>query len=104
MNIIKINNGDDIPKNYTGNTEFPNGDKYWYLNGLWHREDGPAIEWSNGGKEWWVNGMLHRLDGPAIEYKNGDKYWFLNGTQSSQEEWFERLSAEDKLNAIWNLK
>jgi hypothetical protein len=126
MNVLKINNGNDIPENYTGNTEFPNGDKYWYLNGLWHREDGPAIEWSNGGKEWWVNGMLHRLDGPAIEslngskhwylnnkrhrvdgpaveFSNGNKKWYLNGVEYPQEEWFEQLSEEDKLNAIWNL-
>jgi hypothetical protein len=127
MNIIRINNGNDIPENYTGIVEHPNGDKYWYLNGLWHREDGPAIEWSDGGKEWYLNGKFHRLDGPAIEYydgskawylngkthrvdgpavdyPNGYKQWYLNGVPYPQEEWFERLSEEDKLNAIWNLR
>jgi len=34
----------------------PNGDKFWYLNGKRHREDGPAIECSNGQKYWWING------------------------------------------------
>ena len=29
---------------------YPNGDKYWCLNGKLHREDGPAIEWANGDK------------------------------------------------------
>jgi len=24
------------------------GDKYWYLNGKRHREDGPAVEHANG--------------------------------------------------------
>ena len=33
----------------------PNGDKFWYLNGKWHREDGPAIEHASGGKEWYLN-------------------------------------------------
>jgi hypothetical protein len=30
------------------------GTKYWKLNGLCHREDGPAIEYKNGAKEWWL--------------------------------------------------
>ena len=56
-----------------------NGNKYWYLNGKLHREDGPAIEFANGTKSWYLNGKCHREDGPAIEYANGNKYWFLNG-------------------------
>ena len=32
-----------------------NEDKFWYLNGNLHREDGPAIEWADGRKEWWLN-------------------------------------------------
>ena len=35
---------------------YPNGNKYWYLNGKPHREDGPAVEWVDGGKEWYLNG------------------------------------------------
>ena len=31
------------------------GNKFWYLNGKWHREDGPAIEHASGGKEWYLN-------------------------------------------------
>jgi antitoxin component YwqK of YwqJK toxin-antitoxin module len=55
------------------------GNKYWYLNGLLHREDGPAVELANGTKQWYLNGQLHRTDGPAIEFKNGEKRWYLNG-------------------------
>ena len=58
---------------------YANGDKYWYLNGKKHREDGPAIEYANVSKSWWLNGKQHREDGPAFEYPNGDKYWYLNG-------------------------
>jgi hypothetical protein len=47
--------------------------------GLYHREDGPAIEWADGGKEWWINGELHRLDGPARTTPEGDTEWWLNG-------------------------
>ena len=35
---------------------YPNGDKWWLLNGKFHREDGPAVEWANGHKEWYLNG------------------------------------------------
>ena len=52
---------------------------FWIVNGLIHREDGPAIEYSNGTKEWYINGKRHRLDGPAIEYANGSKLWYPNG-------------------------
>ena len=37
---------------------YPSGDKYWYLNGKWHREDGPAIEHASGGKAWYLNDNL----------------------------------------------
>ena len=53
--------------------------KYWYLNGLRHREDGPAAEWSDGTNCWYKNGKFHREDGPAIERPDGRKFWFLNG-------------------------
>ena len=34
---------------------YDGGDKYWYLNGKRHREDGPAVERVNGYKSWWLN-------------------------------------------------
>ena len=65
-----------------------NGDKAWYLNGKFHREDGPAVEHANGNKYWCLDGKLHRTDGPAVEYANGFKYWFLDGKQLTKEEFF----------------
>lgn len=47
----------------------------WYLNGLKHREDGPAIEWSNGDKEWYQHGVPYRKNGPTVERANGNLYW-----------------------------
>lgn len=55
------------------------GNKYWYKDSLFHRENGPAIELTDGYKKWYINGQLHREDGPAIEYANGYKSWHLNG-------------------------
>jgi hypothetical protein len=82
MNTLKVMYWNDIPECYTGIVEHPDGIKVWYL----------------------LNGRLHREDGPAIEYMDGEKHWYLNGINYSQEEWFEKLSAEDKLEAIWNLR
>ena len=76
------------------------GVKRWLLNGEYHREDGPAVEWSNGRKEWYLNGNQHREDGPAIEWRNGDKEWWLNDKEYNFDGWLTAntsLSDEDKL-------
>ena len=39
-----------------------------------------------GQKRWYVNGIPHREDGPATEYTNGEKYWYLNGYLYSEKE------------------
>ena len=62
------------------------GHKIWYLNGDIHREDGPAIEDANGSKKWYLNGKRHREDGPAIELVNGHKHWYLNGEFTDPEQ------------------
>jgi len=65
------------------------GNKYWILNGNFHRIYGPAVEHASGYKMWYLNGLLHRIDGPAIESANGEKEWWLNGKQ---------VKAEDVIN------
>ena len=71
---------------------YDNGDKCWYLNGKYHREDGPAIELANGDKYWWLNGKRHREDGPACEDADGTKSWYLNGEWVTEEEHKRRTS------------
>ena len=61
---------------------------------IFHREDGPAIEWSGGRKEWYLNGVLHRDDGPAIEYYNGVKEWWLNGVCFSERTFLQLTTKE----------
>jgi hypothetical protein len=76
------------------------GSKKHYLNGLIHREGGPAIEDSNGDRSWWQNDLLHRLDGPAVDYVNGYKAWYFHGKYiecNSQEEFEEKI----KLIMFW---
>jgi hypothetical protein len=64
---------------------YASGNRYWYLNGQLHREDGPAIEWANGNREWYLNGERHREDGPAIEWANGSRLWYLNGKRHRED-------------------
>jgi hypothetical protein len=80
------------PKNFTGIVEDTGGDKYWYLNGKWHRVDGPAFECKDGSKVWYLNGERHRVDGPAIEWSGGGKYWCLNGEYMSEEEHYKKTA------------
>jgi hypothetical protein len=77
--------------------EYADGAKYWYLNCKLHREDGPAIEWANGDKLWYLNGECHREDGPAIEYTSGDKHWYLNGKRLTEEEFNARMTPAKEL-------
>ena len=71
---------------------FTNGNKYWFLNGQHHREEGPAIEWADGTKYWYLNGQRHREEGPAIEWADGDKAWYLNNESLTEEEFNERMT------------
>jgi hypothetical protein len=61
--------------------------KEWRVNGLLHRENGPARihidpEISGTILEWRVNGLLHRENGPARIIIDDDDiliFWFQNG-------------------------
>ena len=59
--------------------ERPHGEKWWFQFGKQHREDGPAIERADGSKQWFREGLCHREDGPAVESADGRKEYYLNG-------------------------
>ena len=65
---------------------------FWCLNGKYHREDGPAVEWTTGDKFWYINGKFHREDGPAIEYSNGTENWYINGEELTEDEFNQRIN------------
>ena len=67
------------------------GDKRWYKDDLYHREDGPAIEVCEGYKSWYINGKRHREDGHAVEYTDGHKEWWLNGKRYTERDYNEWL-------------
>jgi hypothetical protein len=33
---------------------YPNNTKFWILNGMYHRINGPAVEWDDGYNEWYT--------------------------------------------------
>lgn len=78
--IYRSKYGEKVPSNFTGKIEYSNGDQVWLVNGLTHREDGPAIIWANG-----------------------EKRWHLNNHRVTPMEVFELLTPEQKEQVIWNL-
>lgn len=42
--------------------KFINRDEYRNARGLWHRIDGPAIEWHYGETAWFLNGHPYSFD------------------------------------------
>ena len=66
-------------------TESADGRREWWLNGVRHREDGPAIEWPDGRRDWWLHGKRHREDGPAIELPDGRREWWLHGKRHRED-------------------
>ena len=57
-----------------------NGHNFYYEKGLFHRENGPAVEYSWGTHYWYRHGELHRIDGPAAMY-GPDRFeiaWYQN--------------------------
>lgn len=84
---------------YDGPAADTEGRKYWWLNGLLHRVDGPAVEYPDGSKKWCVNGELHREDGPAIKYADGSKQWWLNGKLHRED----GPAIEDNMFKQWHL-
>ena|ERR1700691_822336 len=84
MKTLKLDNWGDLPENYTGIFDFC-GSIYYYLNGLHHREDGPAAIWHNGVLEYYLNGLRHREDGPAIIFSHGRLDYYLNGLRHRED-------------------
>lgn len=69
--------------------EYADGGKTWYVDGKLHRLDGPAVEGTlvegaDGYEAWYVDNKRHRLDGPAVEGANGYKAWYVDGKELSK--------------------
>jgi len=52
---------------------------------IFHFENGCTMKlWNNTRQEWFLNGVLHREDGPAVIWADGTKFWYLNGELQQQ--------------------
>lgn len=81
---------------------YPDGTEEWFFMGLSHREDGPAFTDSSGVFIWYFKGKIHREDGPAVIDSDNKKEWWLRGKKITPEEWWNRISDESKVKAIFN--
>jgi hypothetical protein len=56
------------------------GITYYYKKGteIYHRLNGPAIDYGNGQYSYYVNGKQHREGAPAV-FVGGTERWVLNG-------------------------
>ena len=52
----------------------------------------------NGTKYWWLNGKLHRESGPAIVYKDDIAKYFLNGEQYTEPDFYRELHKRGKIS------
>jgi len=64
-----------VNKKYTGPVKDTFGTVHHLKDGKHHREDGPAMIFANGDEEWFINGLLHREGGPAVNYKREQTYY-----------------------------
>ncbi len=55
----------------------PDGSVEYWSHGLLDRKDGPAVIRANGDVEYRVGGKRHREGGPAIVWANGDEAYFV---------------------------
>ena len=59
---------------------------YYNEKDQYHREDGPAVEYKEY-KYWLINVVRHRINGPAIEWSNIDKSYYIMDKEYSYKEW-----------------
>lgn len=72
----------------------------WYVNGLLHRLDGPAITNSDGSTMWYRDNKLHCESGPAASWPSKNHFeFYLEGIQYSEEE-FNLKMLEKKLDLL----
>jgi hypothetical protein len=78
--VTKVDFGWQPSEDFTGCVQFPSSERYWYLNGQLHRDDGPAYEycWDNKNYDkWYLNGvrydMFHLWKKAVREWKKAAK-------------------------------
>ena len=81
---------------------------YFNENMNYHKIDGPAYI-KNDEERWYINGVLHRENGPAIIHYNGENTdpmisWILDQKKYSFESWCNILNKTDEEQAILKIE
>ncbi len=63
------------------------------MDGVRHREGGPACVYVNGTEKWYREGKRHRDEGPAAIYPDGRRVWFIEGQKVREERKTRQLRA-----------
>lgn len=78
--------------------------KYWLKPArVFHRENGPAIEYDIGTKIWYNNDVRERLDGPALVWGSKQEFYIEGCFQTEQEFLNHPKVIEHKLTKILEL-
>lgn len=67
----------------------------FYDSDIVHNRYGPARIYKNGDFEYWIHGILHRVDGPAI-YRGGEALYYLNGIRYTLNEFSLKVNLSDE--------
>lgn len=102
---LRFNTKEAIPTKFTGLALLPYV-KIHMLDGVPHREDGPAVtkykkhfSTEIEQTEWHQDGKLHRLDGPAIQTSKGNWFYYIHGKEFQSKEYKEKIE-EFKTSSI----
>lgn len=57
------------------------GTEVWYRYGKRHRDGGPAVIDPDGVEMWFTDGELHRDGGPAVVRRGGGEEWWVHGVR-----------------------
>ena len=76
-----------VPSNKKGLLIITKNSKYYLVNGIYHRDEGPALISKDGGKIYFKHGKQHRLEGPAVVFTfNKLNYqYMINGKEIHKE-------------------
>ena len=95
-----------IPKDFTGVGMLYGKFKVHVVNGLIHREDGPAC-YSLEVSEWLQHGKQHRIDGPCVVIENDPlrNEYAINGIKLTEQQFYSHPDViEHKLKNIFTPK
>jgi hypothetical protein len=56
---------------------------------------------SIGNRAWYVDGVSHREDGPAIIHTNGSQFWYYKGKFMGDDLTLKQFQSYIKLRAFW---